>query len=93
MHAHPPTQKLIVGIVDNHIAGFCSLTIKNNLKEAGNLGNVDELVVDVNYRQRGIGKILMNAIMQIAMENNCNRIELDSSFIGMRHTNFMNYWI
>jgi ribosomal protein S18 acetylase RimI-like enzyme len=73
-------QKLIVGIMDNRIVGFCSLTIKNNLKQAGNLGNVDELVVDVKYRQRGIGKMLMDAITQVAMENSCNRIELDSSF-------------
>jgi hypothetical protein len=30
-------QKLIVGIMDNRIVGFCSLTIKNNLKHNGEI--------------------------------------------------------
>lgn len=73
-------QKLIVGLVDGKLVGFCSLTIKNNLWVCGNLGTVDELIVDANYRRTGIGKQLINKIFQIAIENNCKRIELDSSF-------------
>ncbi len=73
-------QKLIVGIADEQVVGFCSLTIKNNLWQAGNLGVVDELVVDSNYRGQGIGKKLMAHISKIALENKCKRIELDSSF-------------
>jgi GNAT superfamily N-acetyltransferase len=73
-------QKLIVGVMNDRIVGFCSLSIKNNFWQAGKLGNVDELVVDKNYRGLGIGKKLMERISQIARENKCKRIELDSSF-------------
>jgi len=73
-------QKLIISILDNRVVGYCSLTIKNNLWQAGYMGNVDELVVDVNYRSRGIGKQLIERIEEIALQNNCKRIELDSSF-------------
>lgn len=73
-------QKLIVGVANGLIVGFCSLTIKNNFWQAGRLGNVDELVVDVNHRGSGIGTKLMERITEIAMEHNCVRIELDSSF-------------
>jgi len=62
------------------LIGYCSLTIKNNLWMAANLGNVDELVVDSNYRNRGIGKMLMAEIESIAKKNNCIRLELDSAF-------------
>src|SRR5688572_3584112 len=73
-------QKLMVAVAADRIVGFCSLTIKNNLWQAGNLGVVDELVVDAEYRGFGIGKILMEKITQIAIENECKRLELDSSF-------------
>ena len=73
-------QKLIVGIKNNKIIGFCSLTIKNNLWQSGNLGHVDELVVDENYRGNGYGKTLIDSITKIAKDLKCKRIELDSAF-------------
>ena len=73
-------QQLIVGLFENKIVGFCSLTIKNNLWQAGNLGHIDELIVDRNFRRQGIGRELMTEITKIAKENNCKRIELDSGF-------------
>ena len=73
-------QKLIVGTIKGQILGFCSLTIKNNLWLAGNLGHVDEIVVDESFRGQGIGKKLMERITEIAKENSCKRIELDSAF-------------
>jgi len=63
-----------------NIIGFCSLTIKNNLWQAGNLGHIDELIVDDNYRGKGVGSKLMDEITRIAKENQCKRIELDSAF-------------
>ena len=73
-------QKLIVGIIESEIVGFCSLTIKNNLWQAGNLGHVDELVVDNRFQGNGIGKKLITRITEIAKKNQCKRIELDSAF-------------
>ena len=74
------SQRLIVGIIDNKIIGFCSLTIKNNLWQAGNLGHVDELVIDKNCRGKGYGKTLIDRITKIAKDLKCKRIELDSAF-------------
>ncbi len=74
------TQHLIVGVQEDRIVGFCSLSLKNNFWKAGCIGNVDELVVDENYRGQGIGKKLINRIEEIAISNQCKQIELDSSF-------------
>ena len=74
------TQHLIVGIMKERVVGFCSLSVKNNFWKAGYIGNVDELVVDKDYRGRGIGKKLMRRIEEIVMQNQCTQIELDSSF-------------
>ena len=46
---------MIVAESLDQIVGFCSLTIKNNLWQAGNLGHIDELVVDEKYRGQRIG--------------------------------------
>ena len=73
-------QKLIVGLIDNKIVGFCSLTITNNLWQAGNLGHIDELVVENSFRRQGIGKKLMDEITKVAKDHHCKRIELDSAF-------------
>ena len=74
------SQKLIVCIADDVICGFCSLTVKNSLWQSGNIGHIDELVVDSCFRNKGIGKMLMNKMELIAMEDACKRIELDSAF-------------
>jgi glucosamine-phosphate N-acetyltransferase len=65
--------------VDERIVGFCSLTVKNNLWQQGNIGHIDELVVDESFRRRGIGKELLNRAIQVAEEMGCRRIELDSA--------------
>lgn len=73
-------QKFIVGKINNKIIGFCSLTIKNNLWLAGNLGHIDELVIDVEYRGCGLGKRMIELMTKIAKESKCKRIELDTAF-------------
>jgi len=73
-------QFYICATDDKKLIGYCSLTIKNNLWMAANLGNVDELVVDSAYRNRGIGKMLMNEIENIAKRQDCRRVELESAF-------------
>ena len=73
-------QKLIIGELDKKIISFCSLTIKNSLWQAGNLGHIDELIIDKEYRNIGFGKEMMDSITIIAKELNCRRIELDSAF-------------
>lgn len=73
-------QQLISGIADNKIVGFCSLTIKNNLWQAGNLGHIDELVIDEEYRGNGFGKLMIESITEIAQNLKCKRIELDTAF-------------
>lgn len=62
------------------VLGFASLTIKNNLWQAGNLGHVDELVVDEKHRGWGLGTQLLNEIITQARQRGCARVELESAF-------------
>ncbi len=62
------------------VIGFGSLTMKNNLWQAGYLGHVDELVVDGGSRGQGAGARLLEELLARARERGCRRVELDSAF-------------
>lgn len=62
------------------VVGFGALTIKNNLWQGGYLGHIDELVVDNDYRGRGIGTLLLDQLIALAHQKGCRRVELDSAF-------------
>jgi RimJ/RimL family protein N-acetyltransferase len=61
------------------VIGFGSLTIKNNLWQAGPLGHLDELVVDGGWRGRGVGARLLEELIDLARRRGCRRVELDSA--------------
>lgn len=71
---------LVAATKDNKIIGFVSLYIKNNLWQCGNLSHIDELIVDQDYRKKGIATLLLNKIIVEAKKNDCKRVELDSAF-------------
>jgi glucosamine-phosphate N-acetyltransferase len=74
------SQSYICAVIDENLVGFCSLTIKNSLWQAGLLGHIDELIVDKHYHGKGIGSMLLGSITKLAKEKGCRRIELDSAF-------------
>lgn len=62
-------------ILDNDaIVGYLSYKIKE--KHTKKL-DVDQLVITKSYRGKGLGKKLMNEAKNIAIKNNCSRIELN----------------
>jgi len=74
------TQYYIGARAEAGLIGFGSLTIKNNLWLEGNMANIDELVVDAEYRGRKIGTRLVGELVREARARGCSRIELDSAF-------------
>ncbi len=72
--------QIYICATDNEkLIGFCSLTVKNNLWFEANSGDIDELVVDKEYRNQGVGKLLMNEIEKIAQDYGCQRLYLESA--------------
>lgn len=56
------------------IVGYLSYKIKE--KHSKKL-DVDQLVIDENHRGKGLGKKLMEEVKNIALKNDCDRIELN----------------
>lgn len=65
----------ILVITDNDIIiGYLAYKIKE--KHVKKL-DVDQLIITEKYRRKGLGKALMNEVKDIALKNNCDRIELN----------------
>ena len=65
----------ILVIIDNDIIiGYLAYKIKE--KHVKKL-DVDQLIITEKYRRKGLGKALMNEAKDIALKNNCDRIELN----------------
>lgn len=73
-------QTYLCATADDRTVGFGSMTINNNLWQAGYVAHIDELVVDQSHRGQGIGAALLDRLVEIARINGCRRIELDSGF-------------
>lgn len=74
-------NNIIAAEINNIVVGAILYLIKekleNNYTNYRKVLFIDALVVDVNYRKNGIGKILMQEMEKIAKENNCSSIELN----------------
>ena len=74
------SQVYLCAFDGKNVLGFASLTIKNNLWQTANLGNIDELVIDEKHRGCGLGTQLLNQIIEQARQRGCARVELESAF-------------
>jgi GNAT superfamily N-acetyltransferase len=73
-------QHYLCAVQDGRIAGFCAITLKNNLRVEGMLATLDEMVVHHADRGRGIGDQLIQAVVTFARVRGCVRVELESAF-------------
>ncbi len=74
------SRVLLCARLDGTIVGFGSMSFKAHLWHGGLIGWIDELVVDRKARGKGVGRKLLERLIEMASENGCRAIELDSSF-------------
>ena len=73
-------QYYICAVSGEGLVGFCSLSIRESLWGQGDIGYIDELVVEEASRGEGIGGMLLERASELAKEKGCRRVELDSAF-------------
>lgn len=74
------SRALLCARLGGRVVGFASITLKTHLWHGGLIAWVDELVVDVEYRGHGIGRLLLDRLLALAQEKGCRAMELDSAF-------------
>ena len=70
------SSTILVAIYKNKIIGMCTLQSLISTAEGGVVGMVEDLVVAEEYRQKGIGQSLLQAIERIAKEQGLLRLQL-----------------
>lgn len=74
-------NNIIVAEINNLVVGTIKYLIKEKLENSytnyRKVLFIDALVVDVNHRKNGIGKILMLEMEKLAKDNNCSSVELN----------------
>ena len=70
--------KIFVVEYNNIIIGTLKLLIEyklhNNFK---NIGHVEDFIIDEKYRKQGLGKKLMDYLIDISKKNNCYKVVLN----------------
>ena len=71
----------IVALFDNKIVGVCTSDLQTKLRRAKKQCFIEDLIVDQNYRNIGVGTSLLKNVIEFAKQQDCEVVKL-SSFIS-----------
>ena len=75
-----PYKLYFCAVEGGQIVGLGSVSFKDNLWQEGEIAYVEELIVHENCRGKGVGSVLLEHLISLAMKRGCRRIELDTAF-------------
>lgn len=73
-----PYKKILIAEIDSRIVGLVSIIILRRLNRAKFEMYIPELVITEEFRYSGIGKKIITYCIDLAKEENCYRIRLES---------------
>lgn len=65
----------LIAVIDNQIVGYGSIMIETKIR-GGKVGHVEDIVSHPLFQKKGIGKAVMDALLDIAKANGCYKIVL-----------------
>ena len=57
------------------VVGYGSILIERKIR-GGKMGHIEDIAVHPDFRKKGIGKLLINALYQISQEEKCYKVSL-----------------
>ena len=83
-----PAQYMLVARKGESILGFVNFSIRKTIMHPGPSGLIDELVVSKNSQAVGIGKQLIQAVINKCRELGCCEVEVSTEKTNMRARRF-----
>ena len=74
-----PNNLYLLAENENEQLGFISFHTQNLLHHCGRVGEIQEFFIDKNHRGKGIGRQLIEKIMQYSDQNNLKSIEVTTN--------------
>jgi ribosomal protein S18 acetylase RimI-like enzyme len=84
-----PNNALLVAEVDERVVGAFQLTIIQHVAyRGGRLAQIENVIVDPEYRSRGVGGAMMRWAIAEARRRKCFRVQLTSNKVRVRAQRF-----
>ncbi len=83
MKNYPNIYSNYIAIKDDQIIGFISIIFYKSFLHEGGTALINELIVAKNHKNKGIGKLLIEKAVQLAINKGMDEIE-----VGTEKTNF-----
>jgi len=83
-----PTQHMLVAKKEESILGFVNFSVRKTIMHPGLSGLIDELVVSQQSRAMGIGKQLIQAVINKCRELGCCEVEVSTEKTNTRARRF-----
>lgn len=74
-----PKNLYLIAENENEGLGFVSFHTQNLLHHCGLVGEIQEFFIHQNYRGQGVGRLLINEILNFADQNNLKSIEVTTN--------------
>ncbi|MBJ2123887.1 GNAT family N-acetyltransferase [Flavobacterium sp. IB48] len=74
-----PRNVYLIAENENEGVGFISFHTQNLLHHCGLVGEIQEFFIHQKYRGQGVGRLLINKILDFAEENNLKSIEVTTN--------------
>lgn len=78
--ANGPGQSLAVATVNGFVVGLVGFRLRHNLESASHYGEISAIVVDPGWRNRGVGRALLEYAETLARRRKCVGLWLVSGF-------------
>jgi len=70
-----PNLHTVVVTDNGKVVGYGAVIIETKIR-GGKMGHIEDIVSHPNKRNKGVGKIVVNALYEIAKKNNCYKVAL-----------------
>ncbi|KAF2335629.1 GNAT family N-acetyltransferase [Flavobacterium daemonense] len=74
-----PKNRYLIAENENEGVGFISFHTQNLLHHCGLVGEIQEFFIHQNHRGQGVGRLLVNEILDFADQNNLKSIEVTTN--------------
>ena len=69
--SNQPNVHSIVAVIDKQIVGYGSIIVETKIR-GGKMGHIEDIVSHPNYRNKGIGKAVLDTLFDFAKANGCS---------------------
>ena len=78
-------HKIFIAKNNDKIIGSGTILIEPKLiHDLSYVGHIEDIIVDGNYRNKGIGKLILEKLINVAKENKCYKVILDCSVANVK---------